>query len=62
MGLFFIQAMVIRIDNNKGRVINLYERVKVFDDEVIEIFTTDQFVRFDCRLYDSSIDVRFECS
>lgn len=52
----------------------------VYDDEVIEIYTTEQFVRFDCygvsednmnklidimlefdcRLYDSSIDVRFD--
>lgn len=51
-----------------------------FNNEMIEIFTTDQFVRFDCysvsednmnklidimlefdcRLYDSSIDVRFD--
>ena len=51
-----------------------------YNDEMIEIYTTDQFVRFDCygvsednmnklidimlefdcRLYDSSIDVRFD--
>lgn len=50
------------------------------DDEIIEIYTTEQFVRFDCygvsennmnklidimlefdcRLYDSAIDVRFD--
>ncbi len=75
-----IEKIRVKIDEIFGDWQKLDDNHLVFDDETIEIFTTDQFVRFDCygvsednmnklidimlefdcRLYDSSIDVRFD--
>lgn len=75
-----IEKIRVKINEVFGNWEKLDDNHLVFDDEVIEIFTTDQFVRFDCygvsednmnklidimlefdcRLYDSSIDVRFD--
>jgi len=75
-----IDKIRVKIDEIFGDWEKLDDNHLVFNDETIEIFTTDQFVRFDCygvsednmnklidimlefdcRLYDPSIDVRFD--
>lgn len=75
-----IDEVRVRIDEVFCDWEKLDDNHLAYDEEVIEIYTTEQFVRFDCygvseenmnklidimlefdcRLYDSSIDVRFD--